>query len=266
MKYLIKFGEEKYLKQCVENETFYFGRARTYIDIETKSLQKGQGDASEATLSLNADRGFMIDNSGDRRNINNVQVNVVVDDAADIPTYCISEIILDKHCVYTEKGYRLSTEFLALIREHFPNADSAIIIEDVDDFIENFRQKKCAYSESIKYFKKLEAGLSLDYISAVSSRLTKEEYEKSEMNNIINFKSELGDGTFKYYAINRNNSYKVLFAKDEFFSNQSEYRFVLPNNRIQTNGEEYRISGTKKNMKLISINELESYYFPRGGE
>ena len=262
MRYLIKFGEEKYLKRCINYEKFYFGRARTYINIEKNLFIKGQGDINEATLSLNCATGFFIDSYGNKRSFENkINLDILVDVAADIPTYCISEIDTDKHCIYTKDGYKLSSEFLEMIREHFPKADSAIIIKDSASFVANFNKQINCFSNSIKYFSKLEEGLTTDFVSAISSEITKEDYETSGNTNIVNFISNLNDGTTSYHTINQKNAYKILFTKNEFFSKELEYRFVLPNKQIQSDGMEYLIRGSCKYMDFVTISDLERNYF-----
>ena len=142
IKYLLKFGEKKYLKDLVDNK-LYFANAISFWGIEDKLKIKGQGDRLEAStlmhaqkvLMQNPDTGEIIASWG----ISNGLVRI--DSAKRMPVYCLFAVYEDD-CTADSEGrlhIALSEEKKKTIREHFPKADGVVIIDNPDQFIEDVK-------------------------------------------------------------------------------------------------------------------------------
>lgn len=263
MKFFVKFGENHHLNRSYVYNKFYFGSAKQYIDIEEKEKIKGQGDSGEATLKLNGSFRTLIGNSNQIFiKYNLLNANVVIEAASRMPTYCISEIDTDTHCYKTSKGYKIKPEFISLIKKHFPKADSALIIKDKNEFIQAFKNNfPLGKYGKIKYLDILPQGITTDMAECFADEVSEFVFYNRAKKNIVYFTEKFNDGTIKYYIINNENAYKILFIKSPFFKEECEFRFVLPNKALYKPGREYLFRGlNQKNMELHSLENLSSKF------
>lgn len=238
IKYLLKFGEKKYLQDLVENR-LYFANAIFFWGIEDKLKIKGQGDRLEAStmmhaqkvLMQNPDTGEIIASWG----ISNGLVRI--EPAKKMPVYCLFAVY-DDDCVADNEGIlhiNLSDEKKKTIREHFPKADGVVIIENPDQFINDIKNT-IGYdvkNDEVHYYNidegyKTENGqvaMDLQYMMYVT-----QDAEPIHENGMVR------------YTFYEDFAYRVLFCKDLFFENEQEYRFILPTERID--------EGTKYNVKF----------------
>ena len=139
-----------------------------------------------------------------------------------------------------------------LIREQFPDHTHALVIPEEKDFLDSvqnsFDQK--AFSHRIFYQDKFYTDF-LEFLCRGKSDTKFIEPEASS-NYYADFFMipENRDIPPTHCRINDSNFYKTMFRKNTFFSNQVEYRVVLPYEKIGA-GKQYSISPFNSTLCLI---------------
>lgn len=266
MKVFVKFGQKKHLRRSLRYNRYYFGIAKQYKTIETQQKIKGQGDNREATLTVKGiDSAKMVQyQTGEDRSLPpSSKIEILNDEAAHIPAYCLSLIDAEKNCVLSNGKKLISPGFMKTIREHFPNADAALIFRNYNLVRKAFEH---AFSSvrmgEITYPWMSENGASIEYIEHTMTEITEREYYASIPYLIMKCIFTPTDGSpNRYFSTAKKDAYKILFCKEPFFSGEQEYRFVLPNTRLEEHGEEFLVRGIPKTEKtLLSIDDF-SYEF-----
>lgn len=155
IKYLLKFGEEKYMKAFASGE-LYFSNAKMFRDIEEVEKIKGQGDKIEGSSVLSGYKfSFLSEDNVLVEYNNNFRVIAHYEPANNIPVLCMFAVY-EEDCVGNGNpdNIVLTQKTVETIKEHFPKADSVAIIKRPYEFLEDVENSighRCEMSE-VKYF------------------------------------------------------------------------------------------------------------------
>lgn len=248
IKYLLKFGEKKYLQDLVDNK-LYFANAISFWGIEDKLKIKGQGDRLEASTMMHAQKVLMqnpdtneiIASWGTSKGL------IRIEPAKRMPVYCLFAVYEDD-CTIDSEGklhITLSDEKKKTIREHFPKADGVVIIDNPDQFIEDVKNSigHVMKNDEVHYYnidegyktENSQVAMDMQYMMYVT-----QDAEPIRENGMVR------------YTFYEDYAYRILFCKDLFFEKEQEYRFILPEEQID--------EGTKYDVKLSSdygISDIE---------
>ena len=233
----VKFGE-KFFNEKLQKGEVYFSHSKKMNDIETKELIKGQGDKFDGKHIMILKNIKIIDENGDEKVFNHkIRIIISYPNVEDMPMYCMS-YISKKFCkdYKNKKNYKVDCgyDFEKTIREHFPKADSALVILDIRSFLKQI--------ESNGY---------------VNGKLLHEKIGYYSMNNeyldLRLYKFMCGYPADEPLDMKRPLSFafpdrhKILFCKDVYFEGEEEYRLLLPERRISE-------------PKTIKIDKIENSY------
>lgn len=211
--FFVKFGKREHLK-ALANGKAYFSNADTFITQEKEQLKRGQGDMLEGRILINTSNALIKDNEMDEVfNITSPAAYIIdFDRVKEMPVFCLTAgFIEDCQYYYSDDEYmiRFTKDKAETIKEHFEDADSALLIETPQDFISsitNSFEEKC-HANLIKYY---------DMSILTTDRL---EYLQGEP---ISFDKK------QTLSISSDNIYRYLYCKDYYFIKQSEFRFIVP--------------------------------------
>jgi hypothetical protein len=223
--YLIKFGEVKYAGSFLGG-SLHFGTAKGYRALEDKQKNRGQGDKMENGLRIWTTNMWVIshDNSKMAHFQGNSVVNAFFEPSDNTPVFCLF-CCLTSDCKTDSKGQLrivLPNEVQKDIKEHFLSADTAILIQNPKQYIADVVDSigtRCIH-DIVRYFQvdgyETDQGMraiDMGLIKYMAQGVT-DEHTTIPKGQPISFSA--------------NFSYRALFCKDKFFSNEREYRFVLP--------------------------------------
>ena len=259
-KYFLKFGEKKYLSDLIKGG-LYCSCAQKYWEIEEKGL-KGQGDVLEASGLIHSRQMILEDKlSGEHCTLEVPLASVIhFDPLKRIPVYCVTAI---KESECTDDGkIRFDYNRWKQVRQHFPKADSVVIIKNPEQFIRDisrsmngkFRHKK------IEYFK------IIDGIEAPDGTKTMDMHYLEYL--IRGIEPICGDALFnsdnvkkinsKLYAVTVNDAIRTLFCKDVYFECEGEYRFVFFEESVEE-GVVYQCNLSEE-LDMINIDDFYNEY------
>jgi hypothetical protein len=217
VKAFLKFGEFKDLEKF-KNSSVYFGKAEHYRELEKQI--KGQGDKREGAVTFPAVKATLYDKDGSGRicHIDGpINILAVIPELNRVPIFCLFAVY-DKD-IQAGKIV-LSKEIRSTIRSHFPKANAVAVVKNPVDFNHRLTDKweyaiSTGYnveSDIVHYFN-LEGYDTVDPSSGKVVTAVDERYlDYLRISKAYNVKT----------------AYKTLFAKDEFFQNEQEYRYVIP--------------------------------------
>ncbi len=245
---LLKFGKKEHVKEFASG-ILYCSNAKTFWGIEKDNKIKGQGDILEAGSRIHA-QNMVVKEIGTDRTITTIgksEVLVHAEPASKIPVFCLFAVHQDD-CIVNGNGVmkiNLSEEKKKTIRDHFPNADTVAVINDVDEFLGDV-QKSIGYQvmhEPVHYFN-IDKGFKAHDGADVALDM---EYFKYVTQDTPPQK----EGKLTRYSFMVDYVYRVLFCKDIFFSDEQEYRILLPTETIES-GTKYPFStGVRIEVKSI---------------
>ena len=255
----VKFHERKYIKRLFDGKV-YFSNAEHFRGIEKKNGLKGQGDAYEAFFQLKCGSDLFVD---DKRGLvsraQNATVNLELDDSATIPVFCIacfnsSDFTLEKH---GEKNLlKIHTNIAETIRSHFPKADTAGVFYSPKQFIKSMEQIGIVTHDRVQYFNfNHTPGVileMLDYINQCPGKLSN--------HNILltSGRYETVDGKRRTeFNLTTQSMKRILFCKDAYFEKEKEYRFILPNKRINT-PQDFYVRWLSQKKRMFPLDEFFS--------
>lgn len=244
----LKFGEKRYIKGMLDGE-FFFSNALSFRRIEENLLIKGQGDKLEGGSVIYAKNMTMIDNQTNEVILTGVKENMFVhyEPANLLPVYCLFAC-QEKDCTRNEDGSRsfhLSSETISTIKEHFPKADSVVIIDNPEQFVSDVTTSLNTDVKHglVNYFNLY--GFDSEQGKAMDIRYFK--YLSQDIKPV-----KVANGT--KYTFSANYVYRSLLCKDVFFENEQEYRFILPEQRI-TEGKIFKAT-LNKVLELMDLSEF----------
>lgn len=222
----LKFGEKVHLDGISKGELF-FSNALKFRQIEEKLFIKGQGDKLEGGSMFYSQNMTMIDNDTNEVVMTGVSGNMLVhyEPANLLPVYCLFACY-EKDCTRLEDGslqFHIADGIKENIIEHFPKADSVAIISAPEDFVNSVVSSigSDVKHGEVNYFNLY--GFDSEYGKSMDIRYIK--YLAQDMEP-----QKVPGGT--QYTFSANYVYRSLLCKDEFFSKEQEYRFILPDRKI----------------------------------
>lgn len=210
--FFVKFGRREHLVE-LENGKVYFSNSGHFNDIEKEQLKKGQGDTLDGRMLINATDVVIGDPQSDKviNRIDELIMNMGFDGVNKMPVFCITAVFITDCEYYSANRYKIKfdKEKERIIREHFGDADSALVIDRPKDFIKCVTQafKEECYSELVRYYDMSILTMDrLEYLTGASD----------------------GFNNKKVFTMTTDNVYRHLYCKDNFFIQQQEFRFVVP--------------------------------------
>lgn len=250
IRFFLKFGKKEHMESLVEGN-LYCSNAQTFWGIEDNLKIRGQGDGLEASTVVHGQTMFV---SAPKTNkvlteINQAKCIARIDPAKTIPVFCLFTVFEEERETDDCGNIRisLSQDTKNMIKEHFPNADSVVIIDNPQKFIEDVKNSigHVIKGDLVHYYyidegiQKENGNIAMDlrYIMY----LTQDEQPLNVNGNEI-------------YSLSEEFAYRVLFCKDVFFEEEREFRFVLPEDHILM-GTSYPVNLTEE----YKIEELEAF-------
>lgn len=244
----LKFGEKEHMQGLARGEMF-FSNALKYRQIEEELFIKGQGDKLEGGSLFHAQDIMMLDEqlSGIVSLGIGGDIFVRYENVALLPTYCLFACY-EKDCTLNSGGeieFHFSEEIKNNIREHFPKANAAAIIDKPIQFISDVKSSlttECV-SDVINYF-------NLYGIDSKQGKTIDFEYIKYLTQD--NPPQKVGNRTS--YTFSEKYVYRALLCKDIFFKNEQEYRIILPKEKIQE-GKIYKVN-IENDISVVDLEDL----------
>lgn len=255
--YLLKFGEREHIESFSKGN-LYFGNAKLYREIEDNLKIKGQGDGLEASTKVYSNNMRVHDYETHELAavFQDMDVRVVFryPDADPIPVFCLFAVTND-NCKIDENGeYKiaLSEKTKAAIRNHFPKADSVAIIKAPDQFLTDVENTigVDVRHELVNYFN-IDEGYRID---KSGKQITAMDHEYS-MYLMQDTPPTINEEGRKVYSFSSEYVFRVLFCKDVFFREESEYRIILPKEKIEE-GKIYHVDLSED----IEIKSLDDFF------
>ncbi|AZV56766.1 hypothetical protein [Clostridium sp. AWRP] len=210
--FLAKFSELSNLKK-LKNGNMYFSNAENFRKIEEEQFIRGQGDKYDGMFNIfTVSAKFIPNKSTDNEYVvNNIPFSIDFEGNKNKAVFCIMAGTKENCIEYEGKNHykiKFNKEQSNLIKNHFRNADSVLIIKNPLAFIENIHTniKNHICDNKVFYYK--------------NNRLT------DKFINFI-FQTNFNNIGKREMSINQNNVHRFLLCKDEFFKLQQEYRFIL---------------------------------------
>lgn len=241
VKYFLKFGEAEHLQEFVSGN-LYCSNANIFHGIETNEKIKGQGDNLEASSKI-VTHGITVMDQNTQKVIthsNNATGLVRYGPALKMPVFCLFSVFSDD-CIETDAGhtFKLQEETKKVIIQHFPKADSVVLIPNPDRFLSDI-------SDSINF--QIHHGL-VHYFN-IDRPVQDMEY----LNYLTQDSPPIKIGNTKTYQFYYQYAYRSLFCKDVFFADEQEYRIVLPTEQI-TKGTAYPVNFSTK----YEVQDLQAF-------
>lgn len=249
IKFFLKFGERRYLERLKEGH-LYFSNARTFRRYEEELLIKGQGDRLEGGSYIIASNITMIDRQTGEPAFTGIKGNMIVHYAPIdlLPVFCVF-CCYEKDCITNKDGsisIRLSDEIKGNIISHFPKADAVAVIKNPDQFISDIVTSIGSECKSglVNYF----------HLTGLGN-----EQEKVNDHAYFMYLSQdtppVKSGNKTTYLFMPQYGYRALLCKDVFFTNEQEYRFLLPNINI-VDGKEFSVDI----QEAIDLYDLKTFF------
>ena len=236
--FFVKFGKKKHLEQLI-NGKGYFSNSGCFNKIEREQMKKGQGDILDGRMLIHAIDAEIKNNITDViKKIENIIFNIGFEGIDKMLAFCLTAGFIED-CEYHNLPNKYKIKFSRRkekkIREHFKDADSALLIETPKKFIKCVTQafKEKCYAGLVHYYDMFK--LTIDRLEFLTG-------EPFDPNNR------------RVFTIKIDDIYKHLYCKDYFFDEQQEFRFVIPEITI-TEPKIFEIGKDFKS-KLVNINEF----------
>ena len=228
IKFFLKFGERGHLETFSKGK-LYFSNAEKFWGIEDELKIKGQGDQLEAGAMIFAQKitayshedNSLIAEAGSCKGL------LRIEPAKNIPVFCLFAVF-EEDCSYDSDGniiINLSDQTKKIITEHFPKANSVAIIDNPDSFVHDIEQS-IGYEikhELVGYFN-LDSGLDTDD--------GRKAMDMEYINYIMQDSPPVVEGKSTTYTFYADYAFRVLFCKDVYFSEEQEYRILMPTETI----------------------------------
>lgn len=156
----------------------------------------------------------------------NMSGNILVhlEPAKHIPVFCLFTVYEDD-CGIDKNGQyiiNLSEEKKETIKKHFPKANSVAIITEPYKFLDDVSESiGCEIKHGEVHYFHIDKGLEIE---GSNQRAIDMEYMKYLMQDVPPVIKD-GKTTYSFQA---DYVFRALFCKDVFFSDEQEYRIVLP--------------------------------------
>lgn len=249
--FFLKFGEESHLKEFVKGG-LYCSNADTFQAIENEQKIKGQGDVLEAGSRLFSDNLIM--QSHDTGSITSFKMstNILIhfEPAKYMPIFCLFSVY-EEDCVIDKNGQykiNLSEEKKEMIKEHFPKANAVAIITEPYKFLDDIRKSiGCEIKHGEVHYFQIDEGYEINGSNIRAMDMEYMQYLMQDVPPVIE------DGK-TIHSFKADYAFRALFCKDVFFSDEQEYRIVLPH-EIITKGTSYSVVLSEK-IEVVSLSEF----------
>lgn len=228
----IKFGEKAHLQSIIDG-TIRFAPAGNYIFMEEKLHKRGQGDCLEGKFIVNYEGYCITSPHIKKKEDDKGKIKINFPNINNMLVFCLTEY--DEKYISNEGLLKIPNNELDNIKKDFPKATHALVILDDEKFIkaiENADNHKII-SDKIHYF-----NLNVLNIRMINFLLTGRESTSLENQLCMTYE----------------NRYRHLLCKDEAFSNQNEYRFIVLDELSDL--PKFYSFNYKGRYKLIKIDEL----------
>lgn len=250
IKFLLKFGQRKHLEQLKDGNLF-FSNALILRGIEENLRIKGQGDKLEGSSKLFSNNIKMINNETGDIVAEGIKVNAIFhfEPADKIPVFCLYAVYSDECIEFDgELIIKLSENTKNTIRTHFPNANAVAIINDpevfVDDVCNSIHSEVKA--DLVNYFN-IANGYDMNSANHKAIDIDYMKYLMQDVPPIV-------EDNKKIYSFQAKYVYRSLLCKDVFFSNEQEYRILLPERQIEQ-GTFFNVS-LSKDIKICDLDDF----------
>lgn len=209
IKFLVKYGEKEHLQQIVDGK-LRFTPSQTYIKLEEKQHNKGQGDLLEGKMKIKIE-GARVYHPVTNEYLGTLPKGIFtisIQDVSNMPIFCLSHY--GEESIEEIDGVSkiaIDGEHIEGVKRDFPKATHALIIYEPDKFnrsVMNIDDKNFV-SDAIRYY---------DY-----------DINPLQMYMFLTTGSEQIQ-TEEHLSMTYENRYRHLLCKDISFENQREYRFV----------------------------------------
>ena len=160
--------------------------------------------------------------------------------------------VYEEDCLTDENGNEiisLSAEKQKTIRDHFPNADSVGIICNPKQFLDDvIKSIGTRVEHGVVYYFHIDKGFEVNDGKQTAMDMEYMKYLVQDVPPVI-------ENGMKKYSFVADYVYRVLFCKDVFFTDEQEYRIVLPDEKIK--------EGTRFSIELsdpINVLSLDTFF------
>lgn len=255
IKLFVKFGEYKYIKRLFDGK-MYFSNALKFREIETKAGIKGQGDASEAFWQLKNANAAMIDYcTGQTIFQPNLSIFVEFANTGTVPVFCITYLSEEDYEIEEKDGRRILTVSgisRDTIKSHFPKADTAVVFFQPQRFIESLAALGLPLCDKVRYFDFSPDGIIIDMVEYICQNPG---IAPKHSRALAPKCWEATNGECTPYQITKHNMCRVLFCKSIEFSEEKEFRVLLPQKRIPE-PKEYAIRWGNQLKTMCTLEEF----------
>lgn len=240
----IKMGQEHHLNNLMRKGEMFFNPCKYFRELEDQQKKKGIGDGNDGGLISPIQNAYAINQNGTRLELHGGAISIIMDPAVNTPIYCLRR---------TDDEY-ITPDYREKLRDQFPAHTHALIIRNESDFLENVRYnlKSRAFAHSIFY----QDALYIEFLQFLSSGTSDINFytQKPKKGYFMELRwQKIDSNTVERLFIDHSNYYKTMYRKSTYFSDQMEYRIVLPYEHIDA-GMAFSISPFSA--ELISIDDL----------
>lgn len=234
--FFVKFGKREHLQQTIDG-SLRFSPSQYYIELEEKQHKKGQGDLLEGKMKIKFTEAQLYhpDTNKLLGELKDSVFVMAIQDVKNIPVFCLTAGN-KSHCIDFVNENKYTIKFNDVqrdtIEKDFPEADSALILAQPNNFINDITQKYKSVSDIIRYYN----------------------FDFPTMNMLCTI---LGVDEIKpntRYSLTYDNKYRHLLCKDITFKNQNEYRFLILDEYIEQ-PRNYKFELTSKYL-LVSLHDF----------
>ncbi|MCR6547064.1 hypothetical protein GX865_06135 [Candidatus Saccharibacteria bacterium] len=250
IQFLIKFGERTYMERFASGY-LYFSHALKFREYENTLKIKGQGDRLEGGSKIFAQKFTMQSHDEPSKvgTASRANVTVTYEPANNIPVLCLFSCF-DKDCMaVSANAYKITLDDKVKedISSHFEKADTAVIIHNPAAFASDVHSafSGACKTELVNYFHiegfpMDDGGYSMDlqYFKYLSQDTPPQKAGKGLQ-----------------YSFNADYVYRALFCKDVFFTNEQEYRVLLPEQSISA-PKEYYVEYKNTKSSIVPLDDL----------
>ena len=250
VKFLLKFGQREHMESFADGY-LYCSNAKTFWGIEDTLKIKGQGDRLEASSRFFA-QNISVYDVEDGHFVGSFPASsglVRYEPAEQIPVFCLFSVY-EKDCSIDQDGsfkIHLSEKTKQTIINHFPNADTVVIIDNPAQFLMDVENSiGCEIKHGCVQYFNIDKGYQRgDGVNAM---------DMDYMKYLMQDTPPVVEGNKRTYRFLEKYVYRCLFCKDIYFKDEQEYRIVLQNEKIES-GKVYPV---KYDIKLNVMN-LEDF-------
>ena len=238
----IKYGEEQHLVSLMNKGDMYFNPCKYFRDLEDVQKRRGIGDGNDGGMVSEFKNLRMLASNGEERIAHDSNISLIVEPALRTPVFCLRKTDTE----------RISNDYREKLRFQFPKHTHALIIRDESEFKENVRyslQNK-AFAHTVFYETQFMKEF-FDFLKSGSSDI--QFYDPKSVGAMYYMEicfRKADDDNIERLFIDNSNYYKTMFRKDSFFSDQCEYRLVLPYEQINA-GKAFSISPFHAELRVI---------------